>query len=268
MLATHGVRRLERGQPRVAPGNLRFVAGELTAVIGPNGSGKSSLLSLLCGDLAPSQGRVSLDGVDLRHWRQHALARRRTVLPQQLPGPLPYTVAEVVALGRAGLAPECPRALDEAVAAALAQVGLAGQAQTAYDRLSGGQQARVQMARCLAQLQPGHPAPILLLDEPTASLDPRWQHACLQQARALATQGWCVICVLHDLNLAATYAQRIILLHRGTVLLDDAAEAVIRDPRLDQAYELEFRRLQLDPSTWLIVPQAGVGPSSVRRPAP
>lgn len=238
--------RVDSGKTRVDAVSVEFRSGELTVVVGPNGSGKSSLLKLLSGELAASTGRVSLDGRDLANWPRIALAHRRAVLPQDVPASLPYTVSEVVALGRAPHFPESPGTTATAVRDGLLRVGLESHFHQPYTRLSGGQRARVQWARCQAQLYGSHQTPVLLLDEPTASLDPRWQHACLQQARERAREGWCVICVLHDLNLASTYADRVILLNQGSVVRDDATEAVIADHCLDDVYGLVFERLRVD----------------------
>ncbi len=237
--------RVDAGKTRVAATSVAFHPGELTVVIGPNGSGKSSLLKLLSGELPPTAGRVSLDGQDLAHWNRSALARRRAVLPQDVPAHLPYTVGQVVALGRTPHAPETAAVSGKAVHEGLLRVGLEAQLQQPYSRLSGGQRARVQFARCLAQLHGSPVAPVLLLDEPTASLDPRWQHACLQQARDCARAGWCVIAVLHDLNLASAYADRILLLNAGAVVRDGNADAVIADRCLDSVYGLAFERLRI-----------------------
>ncbi len=237
--------REDGGRSRVAAVSATFSAGELTVIIGPNGSGKSSLLQLLSGDLAPSFGRVRLDGNDLASWDRLALARRRAVLPQDVPVNLPYRVAEVVALGRNPYFPEARALTEDAVRDSLARVGMDEMAERPYTQLSGGQRARVQYARCLAQLHPGRAQPVLLLDEPTASLDPRWQHACLRQAQQLAREGWCVVCVLHDLNLAARYADRLLLLHNGGILRAGAVDDVLNDRCLDQVYGLQFQRLQI-----------------------
>lgn len=245
-LVLHRVSRVDCGKTRVAAVSVDFRPGELTVIVGPNGSGKSSLLKLLSGELAPSFGRVSLDGQDLANWQRVALAQRRAVLPQDVPAHLPYTVSEVVALGRTPHFPESPATTATAVADGLLRVGLDSHAHQPYARLSGGQRARVQYARCQAQLYGSRETPILLLDEPTASLDPRWQHACLQQARERTQEGWCVICVLHDLNLASTYADRIILLHNGAVVRDDTTNAVIADRCLDEVYGLAFERMRVD----------------------
>ncbi len=247
-LQTHHLGRTDRGACRIYPLDLCFKAGQLCVIAGPNGSGKSTLLQLLSGSLAPSHGRVSLDGMDLVRWDRRALAQRRAFLEQAIPARLPFVVEDVV---RLGCSPH-PHHDDHAmVESALQAVELASLRHQSYNRLSGGQQARVQLARTLAQLGAGLGPSVYLLDEPTASFDPHWQHRCLQLLRSRARQGWCVICVLHDLNLASRYADRIVLLDQGRLALDGDSRTVLEDRRLDQVYGLDFQRLQNDQRIFL-----------------
>ncbi|MDX2061550.1 MAG: heme ABC transporter ATP-binding protein [Bacteroidia bacterium] len=193
--------------------------GERLAVVGPNGAGKSTLLKLLSGSLQPTSGEVRLGGRPLGAYSAHDLAARRAVLSQSVQLPFPYTVAEVVALGRAafGERPATVRTVTEAVIAA---VGLAPLAHRAYNRLSGGEQQRTHLARVLAQLwpAPGRQTPadrLLLLDEPTASLDLSHQHRSLSLAQSALGEGVGLLAVVHDLNLATAYFDRIIFLKQG-----------------------------------------------------
>ena len=189
--------------------SLAIAPGEVVALAGPNGAGKSTLLRVLAGDLVPSSGEVLLDGRALSRFRARDLALRRAVLPQQTIMQFAFAAREVVAMGRhphTGRRGELDH--DEAIiAAAMLRTETADLADRAYPSLSGGEQSRVSLARVLAQ-----EAPILLLDEPTAALDLRHQQTVLATARELASGGAAVLVVLHDLNLAAAYADRVALL--------------------------------------------------------
>jgi iron complex transport system ATP-binding protein len=188
-------------------------AGEVLAICGPNGAGKSTLLSLLSGERLPDAGDVLLDEVPMRRMEALARARRIGVLPQASSLSFPFRVAEVVALGRLPLG----GAGAPVVWHSMAQAGVSHLAERLYPTLSGGEQQRVQLARVLAQTDTAGPATALLLDEPTSSLDPAQQHHVLGVARERARHGSAVAVVLHDLNLAARYADRILLLAGGSV---------------------------------------------------
>lgn len=220
------------------------VPGRITAILGPNGAGKSSLLSLLAGERRPSSGAVVLAGRDLSTWRPGELARRRAVVPQSAQLAFPFTVAQVVRLGFA-LTPPPPDRRDAIVAQAMATADIAHLAHRAMPTLSGGERQRVHFARALAQLAAsadGQPA-YLLLDEPTASLDPAHQHALLAALRAwVAASGGGAAVVLHDLALAGHYADDMLLLRQGRVAAAgtmDSLEAAI----LERVYGIGFDRL-------------------------
>ncbi len=189
--------------------------GEVLALAGPNGAGKSTLLRVLAGDLAPTSGVVLLDGRPLTTFRARELALRRAVLPQQTVLQFAFAAREVVTMGRhPHLGRNTPAEADEAiVAAAMLKTETATLAARAYPSLSGGEQSRVSLARVLAQ-----EAPILLLDEPTAALDLRHQQMVLATARELARAGAAVLAIMHDLNLAATYADQVALLAHGQLV--------------------------------------------------
>ena len=199
--------------------DLAVAPGRFTAVIGPNGAGKSTLLRCLCGEIAPASGRITLDGTPIAAWDLVALARRRAVLPQQVTLDFPLTSREVVALGRGPHRGVADAAADRrAVDAAMDAAGVTALADRSYPTLSGGEQQRVQFARALAQIHGAAGAPTyLLLDEPTASLDLAHQSAVLRVARALVDAGTGVLAILHDLNQAARFADKVVLLRRGRV---------------------------------------------------
>lgn len=194
--------------------NLQLQAGEVLGVLGPNGAGKSTLLGALCGELQPSQGQVWLDQRLLQDWPGGERAQRLAVLPQTSTLNFAFRVDEVVAMGRLPHASGRVRdaqIIQHALQAADA-LHLAGRS---YLALSGGERQRVHLARVLAQLWPGGEGQILLLDEPTSMLDPLHQHTTLQATRTFAEQGAAVLVILHDLNLAARYCDRLLLLQHG-----------------------------------------------------
>lgn len=180
-------------------------------MLGPNGAGKSSLLGALSGELSAHQGRVLLDQRELAQWEGMQRAQRLAVLPQASSLDFAFRVEEVVGLGR--LPHQTGRIRDaQIVSAALAAADVGHLRDRSYLALSGGERQRVHLARVLAQLWPGQEGQSLLLDEPTSALDPLHQHVTLQAIRAFAEQGVAVLVILHDLNLAARYCDRVLLL--------------------------------------------------------
>lgn len=211
--------------------SLTATPGRLLVLVGPNGAGKSTLLSVMAGLLKADEGQVMLDGKALATWPPRELARRRAMLSQRVDLAFGFRVEEVVRLGRSPHPPDAlrdDRIVDGALRAAHAW-DLRGRRYTA---LSGGEKQRVQLARVLAQIGEGAAAGgWLLLDEPEAGLDIAHQHFILRRARACAAAGFGVIAVLHDLNLAARYADEIAVLADG-VLLRHADPRTALDPAL------------------------------------
>jgi iron complex transport system ATP-binding protein len=230
---------LDRAGRRVLHGvTLGIAPGELLAVCGPNGAGKSSLLAVLAGDLRPATGAALIDGRPVAALSAAALAERRAVLEQAPTLSAGFTVAELVRLG-AEAVPRSPAEPGALVARALAATAMTGHACRAADRLSGGERSRAHLARVLAQLWAGRAAGAggwLMLDEPTASLDLAHQVAVMRAARAAADDGAGVLCVLHDLNLAAAFADRVVLLGAGRVAGDGTPETVLTAPALGALY--------------------------------
>ncbi|WP_217896317.1 heme ABC transporter ATP-binding protein [Pigmentiphaga sp. NML030171] len=229
------VARRQAGQPhpRVVLDGIDCAVGEgeIVMLIGPNGAGKSTLLSTMAGDLGPAAGEVLFKGRPLRQWAAGELARQRAVLPQRAGLSLPFTVDEVVHLGCLART-EPRRRLESIVRAALEAAGVTHLAQRPMPALSGGEQARVHLARVLAQIWPGETGSgtgrLLLLDEPCASLDPHHQHSVCTAIRDFAHRtGAAVIVTMHDMNLAAQYADRIVALWEGRVLADGEPRAVL-----------------------------------------
>ncbi|WP_278263101.1 ABC transporter ATP-binding protein [Nocardia sp. AG03] len=212
--------------------------GETVGLIGPNGSGKSTLLRLMYRALRPAGGTVVIDETPVADLRGRDLAARLAVVAQESPPDTPVTVAETVLLGRSpwvGAFQGYSRADRIAAAAALERVGARGLADRAYATLSGGERQRVLIARALAQ-QADH----LLLDEPTNHLDIRYQHELLGLVRELATTT--TIVVLHELNLAARYCDRLVLLDGGRIVAAGPVEEVLTPRVLEPVYGITVRR--------------------------
>ncbi len=212
--------------------DIQVAAGELVALVGPNGAGKTSLVRALAGDDAVAAGLIRLLGRPIGDWSPRERARQRAVLPQQQTVAFPFPVRDVVAMGRAPWHGVAKVPTDEAVIGAAVEAADIGEL---LDRpvtaLSGGEGARVAFARTLAQ-----DTPVLLLDEPTAAMDPHHQERCFLILRERVAAGAAVLAVLHDLNLAAAYADRVVVLGAGQVLGDGPPSAVLTDELLSDAY--------------------------------
>ena len=226
--------------------SLQLEPGRLHAVLGPNGAGKSTLLKLLAGDLKPHTGGITLNGRDLQSWSMLERARQRAVLPQSEGLRFAFSVEQVVALGRLPCLRHNPDHEAGIVRAALSAADAGHLAQRAYPSLSGGERARVQLARVLAQIwEPALPGGrYLLLDEPTASQDLAHQHACLKLVRKFSTQGVGVLTILHDPNLALRYADDVTLLCCGEVLAQGTPAQVLTPDHLRRAYGIDVEVLQ------------------------
>ncbi|NGN64269.1 heme ABC transporter ATP-binding protein [Streptomyces sp. A7024] len=212
--------------------DMSVSAGEVLALVGPNGAGKSTLLAALAGDIAPEEGEIRIAGRPAAAWSAPELALRRAVLPQAAAVSFPFTVADVVRMGRAPWSGTPAEDEDDtAVASALSATELTDYADRPFTALSGGEKARAALARVLAQ----H-TDLLLLDEPTAALDLRHQELVLRLARARAAAGAAVVVVLHDLGLAAAYADRAAVLHEGRVAAAGPPAEVFDEALLTKVY--------------------------------
>ncbi|EHY75966.1 hemin importer ATP-binding subunit [Stutzerimonas stutzeri ATCC 14405 = CCUG 16156] len=207
--------------------SLELRPGQVFGVLGPNGAGKSTLLAALSGDVRPSVGRVVLHGRALGDWPDVERARCLAVLPQSSTLNFGFRVVDVVAMGR--LPHRSGREADAAiVSAALIAADVQHLATRSYLKLSGGERQRVHLARVLAQLWPGGAGQALLLDEPTSMLDPAHQHSILQAVRGFAEQGGAALVILHDLNLAARYCDRLLLLKDGRPIAAGSPDEVMQ----------------------------------------
>lgn len=224
------------GKPVLRDVSFTMGAGEFVGLIGPNGAGKSTLLRAALG-LVEATGEVRLTGHDTRALRAAERARRVAYLPQEREVAWAVPAEVVVSLGRAPHRPAFA-AFGQADRAAVEQAMLRMEVDGLRDRpateLSGGEKARVLIARALAQ-----EAPLLLADEPTAGLDPSHQIALMRIFASLAGEGRSVVASMHDLGLAARWCSRIILLDKGAIVADGRPEDVLTAERLRQVYRVE-----------------------------
>ena len=227
------------GSTLLADVTLTVEPGSLVGIIGPNGAGKTTLLSLMAGDRQPTAGRVLLDGRPLAEYRPAELARQRAVLPQQTQVPFPFTATDIVMMGRHpyhGDPANSHHRDEEIAAAAMTETDTAHLADRIYPSLSAGEQTRVALARVFAQS-----TPVILLDEPTATLDIHHQEHSMALLRTRARNGTAVVAVLHDLNLAAAYADRLVLMAGGRVAAMGPPDEVLEQTLLSATYDQSLR---------------------------
>lgn len=236
--------------------SLRIGAGEFVGLLGPNGSGKSTLLKLLSGLFSPCRGEITFKGKRLTSLDRKELARQVAVVPQESPIVFPFRALEVVLMGRyphlKGLALEGKRDLEVAQEA-MALTDTRHLADRCITELSGGEKQRVIIARALVQ-QPE----LLLLDEPTTFLDIRHQVAIYELLRRLNRQeGLTLVAVLHDLNWAARYCHRLLLLKEGRIWCDGPPAAVLRPEKIREVFSAEVE-VRWDPEAEvpLVFPKA------------
>lgn len=247
-----------RGERTVLSGvSLDVSYGEVLALVGPNGAGKSTLLGALSGDLPLAVGAIELAGREVARWSVSDLSRQRAVLLQANQVSFPFSVREVVEMGRNPWKRH-PEAEDDeaAIADAVGLADIGHLLDRAFTALSGGERARVSLARVLAQR-----TPIVLLDEPTAALDLRHQEDVMAIARALAGQGRAVVVVLHDLSLAAAWADRIAMLHEGRLVALGAPADVLTSDQVGAVYGVDVHILTDTPDDHLIVVPSRRSPS-------
>ncbi len=231
--------------------------GEIVAVLGPNGAGKTTLLHLLSGSEKPSQGDILLNGTPLQNFASSELARLRSVVSQKVHLTLPYTVLDLVLLGRLphnrGRETDHDRALARQ---ALGDVHAGHLAGRRYTELSGGEQQRVHVARALAQIAHHHSSVsrVLLLDEPTAHLDPGQSYRLMDLLRSLRSTTLGMMIVLHDVNLAARYADRIILLSNGNQAGIGTPQEILTPASVSALYGVETTVLHTPDGIPLVVP--------------
>ena len=220
--------------------DLTLERGERLALIGPNGSGKTTLVKALAGIVRPSRGEVSLDGRAVGALTDRERARRFALVPQTFDTPFAFAAREIVALGRTPHARPFGRLADsdhDAIARAMTDVDATDLADRPFGELSGGERQRVILAMALAQQ-----SDILLLDEPTAHLDLAHELRVLDLVRELArSRDLTVIAVLHDVALAASHFERVVVLHRGRVAADGPAADIVTAPLLARVFAVAAR---------------------------
>ncbi len=225
--------------------SLAVQPGEILALAGPNGAGKSSLLRLIAGDVAADRGRLELLGRPAGNWQRRELARHLAFLPQLSLLNFPYTVAEVVALGRI----PCTKGIEvdrQVVAQAMAATDIVALGERLYTRLSGGERQRVQLARVFAQIWDAiPPGSLLLLDEPTTALDLAHQQQVLAAVRQMAGRGCAVVLVIHDLNLAAAVADRLAVLDDGRLVAEGPPAEVLTVDLFRRVFDVEVELHQV-----------------------
>ena len=238
-LAAHGVSYRVGRTAILHPLDLELTPGQLVAVVGPNGAGKTTLLNLLGGEMPPSTGSVTIDGTPIRDLAALELARLRALLAQDGPSDIPFPVAAVVSLGRtphrrvAGNSASRDAAV---VADTMEEMGISHIADRLFATLSSGERSLVSLARVLAQ-----ESPILLLDEPTGALDVAIEERTMDRIRSRSNDDRIVVSVLHDLNVAAKYADRSIVVSRGEIVADGAPEEVLTSELLSEVYRHPMR---------------------------
>lgn len=244
ILSGRGVGFVAGGRQLVTDATLDLVCGTTTILIGPNGAGKSTLLKLLTGEIKPAGGRIDIAGEALTAVPAWRLACLRAVMAQHARLVFPFSVYEVASLGVDGIGRALTRQRREAIVAeSLAAAGVIDLAGRRYQTLSGGEQQRVQFARVLCQLEAGRSVAerqVLFLDEPIASLDLCHQLSLLDMARSIAARGVAVLVVLHDLNLAVTYADHLVVMDQGRIIAQGPPARTLDDALLRQVFKVDL----------------------------
>jgi iron complex transport system ATP-binding protein len=205
----------------VADINIEIIPGEFLVIMGANGAGKSTLLKMLAGSLAPTEGRIEIDGKNITSYKTETLALKRAVLSQHYEINFPSTAEDIVMMGRYPYFETRPSAKDEAiVTAAMEQMQVQQFRDRDYNTLSGGEAQKVHMSRVLSQIGETNEEEnkILFLDEPVSHLDIKYQHQLLKVAGSLCKKQVTVVAILHDINLALTYADRILFMKDGAMV--------------------------------------------------
>ncbi|NRB32882.1 MAG: ATP-binding cassette domain-containing protein [Rhizobiaceae bacterium] len=254
------------GKPILKGVSLSLQPGEVLALCGPNGAGKSTLLSCLAGEQVQCGHAVFYFDKAVSALTPQQLSQRRVVLEQSPSLTAEFTLAELIELGAPLELP--PEALRNFKQEAINEFGFAADAQAFVSRLSGGQQHRAHLARVLLQLRAnvwlGHEC-FLFLDEPTASLDIGYQIKILQLTRDLASSGVGVLLVLHDLNLAAAFADRVLLMRDGQIVHQGSPEKALTETKLSEIYETPIFVEQSQSGQFVIQPRLHEQPTIGRR---
>lgn len=239
------------GRPILADVHLRLHSGELVALLGPNGAGKSTLVRTLAGELHAPDNSLHFASKPLNRWGRSAIARHRAVMPQKVDLQFPMTVEEVIALGRPR---EKPEQRGRVIDALLERLDIVHLKNRLVPTLSGGEQQRAQLARVLAQVWDQPDPRLLLLDECTSALDPAHQQVVFGLMKQMASAGYGLLVAVHDLNLAAQYADRLVLMKEGRIVAEGAPADVLTSTNLKKVYGLSARVTMLPEGYPLVIP--------------
>ncbi|NQD69921.1 heme ABC transporter ATP-binding protein [Sphingobacterium shayense] len=216
---------------------------QILAIIGPNGAGKSTLLKLISKQLVPDSGHITIHNRRINALTHRELSTFRAVLPQSNHLNVNLTVFEIALMGRYPHFKSNPAPVDiEITNEALREMGMLNYKDRFIHQLSGGEQQRVQLARTLAQIYQ-NPKGILLMDEPITGLDLQYQQIILEKAQSLTRQGMTIISILHDINLAAQYADRILVLKNGQVMGIGAPKQILNEELIFNTYHTKVRKI-------------------------
>ena len=222
-------------KPALDSVTMTVLQSSFYTILGPNGSGKSSLLKAIMGLVKPKTGNVSINGLSLSHWTQPALAKEVAVVPQSETFAFPLTVRELVAMGRYPYLHsfQSETIVDQkAISASLKDCDIGHLVNRQLSTLSGGELQRVRIARSLAQ-EPE----VLILDEPTANLDVRYEMSIFNLLKTLTIEGMTIILITHHLNLASEFSDHLLLLNQGKVVATGTPKEVLSESKLRDAYE-------------------------------
>lgn len=239
MLKVESVSCVVKGRPIVKDVTFTVRPGEVLAILGANGAGKSSLMRMLCGERKPDKGSITLNRKSLDTYKPEELATMKAMLTQHNAIHMDFLCQEIVMMGRYPYHQNRPTAADETIVTeALVACGVDHLAGRTYPSLSGGEQQRVQLARTLAQLwdQPGG---LILLDEPLAGLDLLYQQQTMAIMKAFAQRGFIVIAILHEINLSAQYAHRILMMKNGRRWCDGTPSEVLTPLNIYSVFSIE-----------------------------
>jgi iron complex transport system ATP-binding protein len=237
LLVAKGLSYSAQGAALVSDASFTLEPGTLTALIGPNGAGKTTLLRLALGLLEPDEGSAEIGGRNVAKWEALERARQIAYLPQTRPLVWPQPVRDIIALGRyayGGTPYHLSREDEAAVEQAISACELEGFEERAADTLSGGELSRVHLARALSAQ-----TPVLFADEPVTALDPRYAHEVLRLFKKASGDGCAVLTVLHDLTLAARYADRLIWMKEGRIIADGSPLETLTSQRLHDVFDIE-----------------------------
>lgn len=236
-LEAHGLTVRKNHRNLLQEVTFRLSPGTFTAMLGPNGAGKTTLFRLLSGEEQATGGSIRIGGHDLSTIPARQLATFRAIMPQESHLAFPFTVREVVQLGRLPHDDDPVRA-ERICQQALADMEMDAMADRIFPTLSGGEKQRVHLARVLAQVATPSQAPLLFLDEPISHLDPAHRFMALEAARGVARRGGIVLCSLHDLNLVSRYADRLLALRDGRLLACGAVDEVLTEELLERLFSV------------------------------